>query len=76
MKETTNQKTPNKGISSKTIGERRNQEKQDLQNVQKERETQSKITNTRTGNSHPKRRKHRKTHQRMVHTENKFKKWK
>ena len=45
-----------------------------MQNVQKERETQSKITNTRTGNSHPKRRKHRKTNQRMVHTENNFKK--
>ena len=61
MKETTNQKKhPNKGISSKTIGERRNYQKQNLQNVQKDRETQSKITNTRTRYSHPKRREHRK----------------
>ena len=42
----------------------------------KKGKTQSKITNTQTGNSHPKRRKHRKTNQRMVHTENNFKKGK
>ena len=40
----------------------------------KDSDTQSKITNTQTGNSHPKRRKHRKTNRRMAHTENNFKK--
>ena len=43
-----------------------------MQNAQK-KETHSKITNARTGNSHPKRREQSKTNQRMVHTENNFK---
>ena len=40
----------------------------------KDSDTQSKITNTQTGNNHPKRRKHRKTNRRVVRTENNFKK--